>query len=159
MIKPRIEICPAKTLIGMSVTMSLLDNKTALLFRTFMPRRGEIKQTVNQDVYDLQVYDSSYHKSFNPANSFDKWALLEVNQVDVIPGGMRRFDLETGLYAVFNYQGLGTDPSIYQYIFMEWLPKAPYQLDQRPHFDVMGPSYRHDDPQAISDIWIPVREG
>lgn len=158
MIQPRIEICPAKTLIGMSVSMSLLDNKTALLFRTFMPRRQEIQQTVNQDVYDLQVYDSSYHQSFDPANSFEKWALLEVSQVDQVPEGMQRFDLEAGLYGVFNYQGLGTDPSIYQYIFMQWLPHSPYQLDQRPHFDVMGPAYRHDDPKAISDIWIPLRE-
>ena len=117
-----------------------------------------IVNRINENVWDLQVYDDSYYQNFNPANQFVKWALMEVDEVDSIPPGMQRFDLPAGLYAVFNYQGLGTDPSIYQYIFSEWLPNSNYRLANRPHFDIMGPAYRHDDPQAKSQIWIPVEE-
>ena len=156
MIKPVIQTCPQKILVGMCQTMSLVENKTAVLFRSFMPRRNEIEHKIDANVYDLQVYPESYHKSFNPANRFDKWALVEVDRIESLPPGMQRFDLPSGLYAVFHYQGLGTDPTIYQYIFTQWLPNSDYELAQRPHFDIMGPSYRHDDPQAQSEIWIPV---
>ncbi len=157
MIEPTILTSDDKILVGMPVTMSLIENKTGALFAAFMPRRDEIAHRLDENVFDLQVYDSSYHKVFNPANEFEKWALVEVTKIDAVPEGMQRFDLSSGLYARFDYQGLGTDPAIYQYIFTQWLPQSTYQLDARPHFDIMGPGYRHDNPQAESEIWIPIR--
>ena len=46
---PRIENLTEKKLIGQSTTMSLLDNKTGLLWGKFAPRVKEINNRVSED--------------------------------------------------------------------------------------------------------------
>lgn len=46
---------------------------------------------------------------------------------------------------------------MFRYIFGTWLPASGYVLDDRPHFEVLGPGYRPDDPEAEEDIFIPIR--
>jgi AraC family transcriptional regulator len=64
--------------------------------------------------------------------------------------------LTGGLYAVFYYRGSSADPSIFQYIYGEWIPKSHYQLDDRPHFEVLGTNYKSNDPTSEEEIWIPI---
>ena len=71
-----------------------------------------------------------------------KWATVEVMDFDAFPSGMESFTLKGGLYAVFDYKGSSTDSSIFQYIFQEWLPSSDYELDHRPHFEVLGKKYK-----------------
>ena len=70
---------------------------------------------------------------------------------------MESLTLPSGLYAVFHYKGLSSDPSIFQYIFATWLPQSDYILDDRPHFEVLGEKYKNDDPDSEEDIYIPVK--
>jgi AraC family transcriptional regulator len=70
---------------------------------------------------------------------------------------METFTLESGLYAVFHYQGLSTDSSIFIYIFGTWLPNSEYELDARPHFEILGDKYKNGDPTSEEDIWIPIK--
>jgi AraC family transcriptional regulator len=65
--------------------------------------------------------------------------------------------LPQGLYAIFDYKGLSSDPTIFQYIFQTWLPRADYQLDFRPHLEVLGEKYQNNDPTSEEEIWIPIR--
>ena len=74
-----------------------------------------------------------------------------------LPQGMESFVLEGGLYAVFDYKGSSTDMSIYQYIFSEWIPNSAYTVDDRPHFEVLGPKYKNNSPDSEEEIWIPVK--
>ena len=104
----------------------------------------------------MQVYHESM-KLGNLDQPFDKWAVVEVSNFDHIPDGMYSFVLEGGQYAVFDYKGLNTDPSIFIYIFSQWLPTSGYQLDNRPHFEVLGTKYKNGDPDSEEEIWIPVR--
>lgn len=155
---PSITTIAAKKLIGLSVTMSFANNKTGLLWRTFMPRRNEIQNTLNNDLYSLQLYPDSFAESgFKPDSLFEKWALQEVSSFDHIPDGMQSFILPAGLYAVFHYKGLSTDTTIFDFIFNTWLPQSDYVLDKRPHFEILGARYKNNDPASEEDIYIPVK--
>jgi len=156
--QPRIKNLKEKKLIGKRLRMSLTTNLTGLLWGGFMPRRNEIKNNLTTEVISMQVYDSLYYEDFNPSNEFEKWATVEVTDFDVVPKEMESFTLVGGLYAVFDYKGSSTDNSIFQYIFTAWLPSSEYQLDDRPHFEVLGEKYQNNDPNSEEEIWIPIRK-
>jgi AraC family transcriptional regulator len=154
---PRIEKSTERKLIGIRLTMSLADNRTGQLWKSFMPRRSEIKNHVANDMISMQVYKSTHFTDFKLTNEFEKWATVEVANFDNVPNGMETFILTGGLYAVFDYKGLSTDNSIFQYIFGTWLPGSDFNLDDRPHFEVLGHKYKNNDPTSEEEIWIPVQ--
>ena len=137
--------------------MSLADNKTGQLWSSFAPRIKDIKNRKTSDKISMQVYDALYHRNFNPNNEFEKWATVEVNDFNDAPEDMETFNLSGGEYAVFDYKGSSNDNSIFQYIFMNWLPKSKYQLDNRPHFEILGEKYKNNDPNSEEQIWIPIK--
>ncbi len=90
---------------------------------------------------------------------FEKWAAIEVADHNSIPEGMDSFSLESGLYAVFIHKGAASKgPETFQYIFGNWLPGSSYELDKRPHFEILGEKYKNDDPESEEEIWIPVKK-
>lgn len=155
--KARIENLTEKKLVGISSTMSLVDDKTSELWRNFMSRRSEITNYQTNDMISMQIYKSTYFTKFKPANEFEKWATVEVSDFDSLPNDMKTFILTGGLYAVFDYKGSSTDNSIFQYIFGTWIPDSKYLLDDRPHFEVLGDKYKNADPNSEEEIWIPIR--
>jgi len=146
-----------KIIVGIPIEMSLIENKTGDVFRSFMPRRNEVVNRSNMDVLDLKLYGSSYFQKFNPTNTFIKWAGVEVDQLAEIPGGMDTYTIEEGVYAMFMNHGLEENSNMFQYIFTEWLPSSEYVLDDRPHFDVLGEDYQKREEDAMSEIWVPVK--
>ncbi|RYE38364.1 MAG: GyrI-like domain-containing protein, partial [Sphingobacteriales bacterium] len=42
-------------------------------------------------------------------------------------------------------------------IFTEWLPNSAYELDDRPHFELLGSKYKNDDAESEEEIFVPVR--
>lgn len=158
MLQPRIEFLPAKKLRGKKMTMSLTNNKTRQLWRSFMENRGKIPNPVGTDLYSLQVYGDSYFNNFTPQTEFIKWAAIEVAGFDAKADGMEDFTLDAGEYAVFDYKGSSSDPTIFQYIYQTWLTQSGYILDNRPHFEVLGEKYKNDHPDSEEEIWIPIRK-
>lgn len=156
--KPEIKILESKKLIGIQRSMSFSDNTTPALWGSFMPRRKEIQNVVGTNLYSIQSYGPDFFKNFDPLKSFNKWAAIEVSDFESVPAGMECFILPEGLYAVFNYKGLNTDPTIFNYILGTWLPASEYTLDLRPHFEVLGPKYKNNDPVSEEEIWIPIRK-
>ncbi|MDQ2656354.1 MAG: GyrI-like domain-containing protein [Bacteroidota bacterium] len=154
---PKIETLPEKKLIGKSLTMSLANNRTVELWKSFMARRNGISNNLTNDLISMQVYPANYYSDFNPAAEFQKWAAVEVSDFESVPDGLEKFVLPAGLYAVFAYKGSSNDPSIFQYIFGTWLPTSEYVLDDRPHFEVLGAKYRNNDPISEEEICIPVK--
>ena len=141
-------------MLGKKLVMSHIENKTADLWKSFMPFRNSIPGKMNNLLYSLQVFPSDYFKSFHPATTFEKWALVEVSNWDALPEGMESFSLEGGLYAVFQHKGM--DTTLFNYIYSQWLPASTYKLDQRPHFELLGEKYRNGDPESEEEIWIPI---
>jgi AraC family transcriptional regulator len=154
---PRIESLESKKLVGMHENMSLANNKTGMLWGSFMPRFKEIENKVSDLKYSLQVFDSDYFKAFNPQKEFEKWALVEVAHFGSIPAGMEAFELMGGLYAVFFYKGNQQEAfGVFQQIYGDWIPNSSYDLDHRPHFEIPGPKYKNNDAESEEEIWIPV---
>lgn len=156
--EPRIEKLDEKKLIGFHIKMSLSQNRTGQLWGQFAPRIKEIQNRTSEDKISMQIYPPSYFKQFNPTTEFEKWATTEVSNFEYIPKGMKSFNLKEGLYAVFDYKGSSSDNSFFQYIFLKWLPNSNYEVDDRPHFEVLGSNYRNNDPNSEEEIWIPIRK-
>lgn len=153
----RYETLAPKILVGQQRTMSLAKNSTGALFSSFMPRRKEIVNLKDQFVYDLRVYPPAYFSAFSPANTFVKWALVEVDEVLELPAGMEVFHLVGGEYAVFRSADGKTDPNIFQYIFGQWMPNSKYALDDRPHFERLDPKGIKNNPEPDEEYWIPIK--
>lgn len=154
---PEIITIAEKKLIGQRLQMSFADNKTGLLWRSFMPRRSEIPNT-GGDLYSVQSYGDGFFAHFDPLAKFEKWAAMEVAGFGTIPAGMETLILPSGLYAVFHYKGTAEKAAeVFGYILRGWLPKSGYALDNRPHFEVLGERYKNNHPDSEEDIYIPIR--
>lgn len=155
---PEIKILKEKKLIGKRIKMTLADNKTVELWKSFMTERNEIQNNIGTELYSMQVYGHLYFNNFNPNAEFEKWAALEVTDFNSIPDSMETFVLKGGLYAVFTYKGSSTDIKIFQYIYGTWLPNSIYILDDRPHFEILGEKYNNEDSNSEEEIWIPINK-
>ncbi|TWR29788.1 GyrI-like domain-containing protein [Mucilaginibacter pallidiroseus] len=154
---PYITTIAPKKLIGQYLQMSIAQNTTSQLWQTFMPLRKQINNAINADLICMQIYTD--FETFTPDTTFEKWAAVEVNSFDNVPEGIHTFTLPGGQYAVFKYKGRARDfAPAFNYIFFTWLPQSAYELDSRPHFEVLGHLYKNDDPASEEDIWIPVKK-
>ena len=156
---PRIKALTEKKLIGSRIRMRLSNNRTGELWQDFMPMRKEIKNSVNANLFSIEIYDRSLDfTDFNLDTEFEKWAAVEVSNFDTIPKNMETHVLVGGLYAVFIYKGDANDfQSTFEYIFRTWLPNSDYVLDDRPHFEIMGEKYKLNDPNSEEELWVPIR--
>ena len=154
----RTEPLSEKKLIGHSLVMSMEADKTPQLWQHFMPQRKLIQHTIGSELYEVLLYDAAVSfSSFTGSTKFEKWAAVEVSNFKEIPKDMKSFTLASGLYAVFLHKGLASDfPATMNYIFGQWLPSSNYQLDRRPHFQVLGEKYKNNDPSSEEEVWIPI---
>jgi AraC family transcriptional regulator len=155
---PRIATIAEKKLVGKRMTMSFSDNKTFELWRSFMPRRKEIQNSIGTELYSVQVYDRMDFGNPDLQKEFEKWATVEATDFKTVPSGMETMTLPGGLYAVFPYKGAATAAQkTFQHIFNTWLPNSDFSLDNRPHFEILGKRYKHEDPNSEEDICIPIK--
>jgi len=154
----RIEFIEARKLVGVSRQMTLANDETVALWRTFMPRRGEINNRTSGDYISMQVYDRIAGDPFSPTTYFEKWAVVEVSSNETAPDGMKHYHLAGGQYAVFLHKGpANAYPKSMQYIFGKWLPESEFELDGREHFEILPEGYDPVSPDAEEEIWIPIR--
>lgn len=155
----RFETIGPKKLIGKCLRMSMANNKTGELWKSFMPQRSQITNAIGTDLYSLQVLPPHFYTRFNPTTEFEKWALAEVSNFKTIPEGMHTFELPGGLYAVFLYKGpVSEGAKAFDYIIRTWMPESGYTIDDRPQFEVLGANYKNNDPNSEEEIWIPVKK-
>jgi AraC family transcriptional regulator len=157
--EPRIEMLAEKKLIGKNIHMSIAKDRTFELWSSFMPERKNMKNVIDSDLISMQVYDQGFDfKDFTPDIEFEKWATVEVSDHRYIPDGMSAYTLRGGLYAVFHYKGRPSNfAEAFKYIFYNWFPASPYEVDQREHFEILGDKYKNDDPDSEEDIWVPIK--
>ena len=155
--QPAIVQVSEKKLVGLRSLMSLADNRTFMLWKSFMPRRKEILNNLNSDLISMQIYPAGYFDAYSPGTLFEKWAAAEVADFENVPHEMETFILPAGLYAIFDYTGLNSDDTIFRYIFETWLPGSGYLPDDRPHFEILGSRYKNNDPSSEEKICIPLK--
>ncbi|CAL66720.1 GyrI-like domain-containing protein [Christiangramia forsetii] len=157
--EPKIEELKSKKLIGICITTSLADDKTSLLWNRFMRLRGAIERNKGESLYSVQEYGENFMKGeFDTQSKFNKWAATEVSDFKEIPKGLEKLEIPAGKYAVFIHKGTASEfAETSNYIFNEWLPNSDYDLDDRPHFEVLGADYKGpENPDSKEDIWIPI---
>lgn len=159
MLEPRIENLSEITLVGKKTRMSLVENKTAALWQSFMPRKREIENVQGPNLYSVEVYDSlDYFRNFDFHNTYTKWAAVKVLTTLNIPKEMEILQIPEGTYATFHYKGKASEVGkMYQEILTKWLASSKYALDNRPHFAVMGEKYKNEHPDSEEELWIPVK--
>ncbi|WP_200975203.1 GyrI-like domain-containing protein [Echinicola sp. 20G] len=156
---PRIINISKSHFIGMRVEMSFANNQTVKLWKSFMPRKMEIEGVLDEALYSLEIFPIGFFDAFDPTVYYEKWAAVKVNAKAKASDGMEHLTVPEGNYAIFIHRGPASEgPKTYQHIFQKWLPSSGYQIDDRPHFAVMGEKYKNDDPRSEEEIWIPIKK-
>lgn len=148
----------SKKLVGKSLSMSFVDDKTGILWGSFAPQIKNVANRVGDEKISLQFYTDDF--MIDPAIPFVKWAAVEVSDFNNVLQGIEKLEITGGLYAVFNYKGnvLGA-PNFFDTIFKEYIPNSNYQLDNsRPHFELL-PAGKYDpmDENSEEKIYIPIK--
>ncbi|WP_452221058.1 GyrI-like domain-containing protein [Lacinutrix salivirga] len=158
LISPEIKTINEKKLVGHSLKMSLVNNKTFELFSGFMPHRVHIKNTVSDCILEVLEYDDLYFENFNPNNTFQKWATVEVSKFEDIPQGMKTFTLKKCLYAVFKYVGTSKGFGVFMStVYTQWLPQSKYTLNNTLHFNELNTRYKPNDSNAEELVYLPIK--
>lgn len=135
-----------------------ISQVTPQLAKQFMPRLGDIKSRKDTFTLSLQNYNHFDFKTFNPNETFDKWVGVEVTSLEDVPEKMKTLTITSGRYLVIDFRGLISDFIIlWQNIHSSWLPNSEYELDDRPHFEKLPPSYNPMQPVNEEEIWIPIK--
>jgi len=162
MLEMRFEDLAPVNLVGVSARMSYIEDATPQLWRTLMPRRGEIPNRTATSYISMRIYEPagmSIEQMFAPDTVFEKWAAVEVSEFGLLPDGIRTHTIAGGRYAVFLHKsGAGEFANSMRYIFSKWLPSSGYRLDDREQFERVPAGWRADDPKGQEEIWIPLRE-
>ncbi len=158
--QPEIRTSGIRLAAGKRLRMTLSDDKTAELWRSFMPRIQEISHRASGELISMQMYPFADFSGFTPDTVFEKWAAVEVTAPAPLPDGLELLTLAGGDYAVFTYRGAADRAEGFiRAIFTEWLPGAGLQPDNsRPHLAVMGDKYRGNAPESEEEFWIPVKQ-
>lgn len=156
MLSPTIIERPAQLLAGRKLNMSYAVDRTPQLWQSFMPIKKHIHQAIGEALYSLQIYPPHFFDTFNPTIEFEKWALIAVSHGNDLPEHIVPFEMPGGWYALFHHKGM--DKSIFNEIYSNWLPASGYALDDRPHFEVLGPNYKQGSDDSEEEIWIPIKK-
>jgi AraC family transcriptional regulator len=155
-LNPTIINFPKTKFIGKNLTFSYADYRAFELWSSFMPRRKEIQNAIGVNLYNIQVNPENF--DFHPKTLFVKWAAVEVSSFDVVPDEMETLEIESGLYAVFQYKGDQQGAAaFFNSIYTEWLPNSDYELENRPQFEILGEKYKNNDQNSEEEIWIPIQ--
>lgn len=155
----RIIQSPEILIIGMKATMSfsIISEETGKLARQFMPRLKEIKNRVDDNTLSLQNYHDFNYNKMSPTMMFEKWVGVEVSNLDNNPKGMKTLTINSGKYLVIDFKGSMQEfVKHWNYIHSQWLPNSEYELDNRPHFEKLSPSYSPMNAVNEEEIWVPV---
>lgn len=148
-------------LVGVEMVTTLANDRVREMWAAFMPRRKEIENRIGEELYSMQVYENGLDVSgFGPQTQFKRRAAMQVSGDAEVPEGMLKFAHPGGLYAVFVHRGPAKSfGQTAARIYGEWLPQSPYEIDNRPHFEILDDKYLGPDhPDSEEEVWIPIRE-
>ncbi len=153
---PTIKTFPTTKFIGMNLSFSYANYRAFELWSSFMPRRKEIQNIIDSELYNIQINPNNF--DFQPNTPFVKWAAVAVSSFDNVPDGMETLEIKESLYAVFNYKGNQANvATFFKSIYTVWLPNSDYELGNHPQFEILGEKHKNDNPSSEEEIWIPIQ--
>jgi len=151
-VQPKIVTLTEKKVVGMQSKMLMHQYENIIkLWKSFMPKKHELKNTINQELIAIQDYPDFG----NLETSYNIWACVEVSNLSDVLSDMEGFTIPKGEYIKVLHKGMDAGKT-YQRIMTEWLPNSGYAIDDRPHFQVMGDKYKNGSPDSEEDFYIPV---
>jgi len=152
-LNPKIITTSEKYVAGMQGTMHHGEMHNIIaLWKQFMPNKFKITNSVNEELIALQYY-GDFSDTSKP---YEIMACTEVKDLNHIPEGLIGFTIPEGEYAVFVLNGMDAG-GLYRKILGEWLPSSGYEIDDRPHFQVMGKKYINGSEKSEEDFYIPIK--
>lgn len=147
--------CLERKVVGFSTKMGKDEYfKIPELWQKFMPRKKEINNLSPEEFIAIQQFPKE--TTLENILDYTIWACVEVLNFKDIPKGMSSFIIPAGEYAVFLQKGMDASKT-YQMIMTEWLPTSGYTIDDRPHFQIMGETYKNGSPDSEEDFYIPIK--
>lgn len=146
-----------KLVIGKKSEISLANFNVSEIWQEFSPKIKEIRNRVFPDLLSITIYQPDHFENFSIDKTFEKWAGTEVESFEKLPQRLDQMIIPAGDYLVFHYKGLPSDNRIFQWIYSQWLPASKFELDHRPHFEVLGDKYKNGSLDSEEDIYIPVK--
>lgn len=157
--KPEIVQFPGILLTGISARTTFNVDITPGLWARFIARIH--KPFVTQfapEQYSAALYPEGFFDDFRPDLPFEKWAAGHYSGNGLVDPSLQQLDISPGLYAVFTFTGRASEAApFFAFIFNEWLPQSGFQVDTRPHFEILPPGYRPEDPEMTELVYIPVK--
>ena len=150
---------PEVRLIGMCVRTSFVNDRTSEVWRGFRTVISTVRGRIDTDSYSVKVYGSQYSfTSFDPASEFEKWAAVRVSADALVPDGLESLTIPAGHYAEFLHVGPASAASkIFPDILGRLIPEAGFEIDLRPHFEILPEGYDPFDYGSTERVLIPVR--
>lgn len=147
-------------IVGLKAEVNFTTNGqvTGQLARQFMPRLNEINHRADEFTVSLQKYSNFDFKEFNPHKTFEKWIGVMVNSFNNLPEGLDTLAISKGKHLVIDFKG-----SVQQFIELwrelhsSWLTSKGFELDNRPHFEKLPPSYNPMQEANEEEIWVPIK--
>lgn len=158
-LEPKINTIAEIRLVASVCDMSFAEDKTGQLWRSFSPAIKNIPNKKNHFKYSVQIFPSTnFFKDFDPTSTFKKYAAVEADISESLPENLEVLTIPSGLYAIFTYIGKPSEAEkTYHYIYYQWLKESGFELDERPHFAIMGDKYIGEHPDSEEELFIPVR--
>jgi len=158
--EPKIIELAGTRLLGSRVRTSFVNDRTSELWRRFRTVSSTVSGRIGGESYSVKVYDESYSfERFDPTAEFDKWAAVAAGDDADVPEGLELLIIPAGKYAEFVHVGpASAAPRTFGYIFGVWLPASEFELDLRPHFEILPEGYDPFDEQAEEKVLIPLRQ-
>jgi AraC family transcriptional regulator len=139
--------------------MSLQNDRTSELWRTFRSELPKSPDFENIEMFNFKIFSPPFDlATFKPDTIFTKWAAIAESENKITPPVWEILTVLEGLYAVFEFNGAAAEfaPAL-SHIYGVWLPNSEFLLDDRPHFEVLPPSYHPFNVSNQEEIWIPVK--
>lgn len=153
----RIEHIEQLRLIGVKKEMSMLDNMTGEIARTFMQGYIAAKGSKPVPSYAVDYYPDNYFQDFDPSRPFEKAIAATADLFTQLLEGFTELSVPAGKYAVFNYKGKPSEAKIFfQELYTQYLPSVGLGLDSHPHLALMDEEYLGEHPESEELIFIPV---
>lgn len=157
MIEPiRIVDQPEVRLFGRSLAVSYSNYQVAPLWKSLRTDLAKAGANDQPAFYSVQEYpaDMGPHK-LTPQTTFTYWAAI-TEKVEGVK--MSELVIPAGVYAVFKHKGTAaTFAQTARAIYTQWIPQSGYQVDDRPHFEVLGEKYYGPlNPDSEEEVFIPI---
>ncbi|MFL1894391.1 GyrI-like domain-containing protein [Aquimarina sp. 2-A2] len=153
---PEIQEIQEKRLLGRLLLTTPGAPEVQMHWKTFVTDIIQHLGIKPSEFYAVHEYDAE----FSETGVYKTWAtILDDVQYSKLKD-VSEVVIEKGLYAIFTHHGpTKTFHRTLSYIHNEWLPSSGYVIDERRHFDYMGPKYLGpENPLSEEQIYIPIKK-